>query len=888
MGKEFDRLEKQRDGKENWRLWGPYLSERAWGTVREDYSPHGTSWEYLSHEQSRSRAYRWSEDGIGGISDDKQRLCLAFAFWNGKDPILKERLFGLTGNEGNHGEDVKESFFYTDGTPSHSLLRYLYKYPQKEYPYSLLVEENRRRPRSEPSFNLTDTGIFEEDLYWDIEITYVKVRTDSLFIRVTASNRGPGSAMLHLLPILWFRNTWSWGGNNSPMPLIEPAESGKSEWAVRASHAELGDYYLYGDHPAGFLFTENETNSERLFSSPNRTPYVKDAFQRIVVEGEQDSVNPDRKGTKFAAWHSIECEGGSSFSLDLVLNRGPLERPFAGVKKLLETREREAEEFFAELLPGASPEDALIHRQAVAGMIWSRQFYHYDVGRWLEGDEITPPGERRSGRNSRWRHLEAEDIISVPDKWEYPWFAAWDLAYHCMVYANFDSDFAKRQIELLLNWRYLHPNGQIPAYEWAFGDVNPPVHALAALDVFRTERKQRGSGDLVFLRRVFSKLLMNYMWWINRKDQEGLNVFEGGFMGLDNISVYDRSRELPSGYSLKQADSTGWMAMFALNMTVMALELAQDQPEFEDMAIQLYRQFLSIANSIAGHSQGGMSLWDPQAGFFKDIIITPDGGCHRIDVYSYVGLIPLLACEVIPASLIKDLPRFRSLLEKHRGGVFDGHIICACPFTENEDGERLLSLVDSTMIPHILKRLLDEDEFLSDHGIRSVSRIHADKMDLGTVPGIGSALIEYEPGESRSGLFGGNSNWRGPVWMPINYSILQSLEKFSRYLGPGFTVIAPTVGEGEVDLAEIIDSLCNRLVNIFRRGGNGLVPAFPEDSLFQKDPGWKDLRLFFEFFHGESGKGLGASHQTGWTGLTANLLGMIYGSRKLEGPGTGK
>jgi len=878
VSQEQKRLVAQGLGTEDWRLWGPYLSERSWGTVREDYSPTGKAWEYFDHDQARSRAYRWSEDGLGGICDAKQRLCLAMALWNGRDPILKERMFGLTGNQGNHGEDVKECFFHLDATPTHSFLKYLYKYPQAAFPYSALVDENRRRSRTDPPFGILDTGVFEENRYWDVEITYAKETPDTIFARIKVSNRGPETSTLHLLPSLWFRNTWSWGdaAEQGEKPHLRPAEAGKAAWAVEASHPTLGSYLLYGRQHAKSLFAENESNMEHLFGADNSSPYVKDAFHRLLIHGEREAVNPAQMGTKFAAWYEITCGPGAETIVELVLTHQACGEPFAKIEAVFARRRREADDFYIALAPGAGREDALIFRQAMAGMIWGKQFFNFDVNRWLDGDQLPPPEERKQGRNRNWRHLRASDIISMPDGWEYPWFAAWDLAYHCMVFAHLDVDFAKDQIELLLSHRYLHPNGQIPAYPWAFDDVNPPIHAVAALKVFRAERKQKGSGDLHYLRRVFNKLIMNYTWWLNRKDSDGLNVFEGGFMGLDNISVYDRSKPLPPGFSLKQADATGWMAMFALNMTAMALELAQEQSEYEDMAIQCYQQFLAIANSIAGQTKNKLSLWDQVDGFFKDLLITPDGECHHIDVYSYVGLIPLFATEIVAPDILEKVPRFKALLEEHKGGMFDGHTICACPFTTNEHGERLLALVDHTKISHILRRLLNSDEFLSDHGIRGLSRIHAEKHPLQTLPGVGDAFIEYEPGESQSALFGGNSNWRGPVWIPINYSILQALTKFHRYLGPNFMVAVPGMQERKLNLREVANFIAERLINIFRRDDNGRVPGLPQRSPFQHDPEWRDLRLFHEYFHGETGLGLGASHQTGWTGLVANLIKRRY------------
>ena len=890
------RLERQHQGQENWRLWGPYLSERAWGTVREDYSAHGEAWEHLDHDQSRSRAYRWNEDGLGGICDEQQRLCFALALWNGRDPILKERAFGLTGNQGNHGEDVKEYYFYLDATPSHGYLHYLYKYPQAEYPYGWLVEENRRRSRQDPPFNLLDAGVFHDNRYWDVEVSYAKASPDEIHIHITASNRGPETATLHLLPQLWFRNTWAWGDEEKKRALAElrgdPIETislppakptlraiaapDGAAWAVRAEHPTLGSYHLYGRQSAELLYTENEHNAQRLWGLANATPYVKDSFHRRVVNGERDAVNPGLAGTKFAAWQVVTVAGGQQTQVELVLSAAPLAQPFAPSPAVFALRQSEADRFYRDLLPEATVEDQRILRQALAGMIWSKQFFHYDVARWLDGDHFPPPEERKWGRNRTWRHLKANDIISMPDKWEYPWFAAWDLAYHCAALSLADVDFAKDQIELVLKENYLHPNGQIPAYEWAFGDVNPPVHAMGALKAFRAERVQRGRGDLNFLQRVFHKLLLNYAWWINRKDSDGNNVFEGGFLGLDNISVFDRSHPLPPGYALQQADATGWMAMFALNMTVMALELATEDSDYEAIAIQIYKQFLAIAYTIGGQSGQHVPLWDPEAGFFKDLVTGPDGQSQRIDVYSWVGLIPLFACEVVDRRILAKVPHFRELLRQHRHGVFDGSIICNCPNWENDRGEHLLSLVTDRMLPRILKRLLRDDEFLSPHGIRSVSRLHATQKNLGTLPGVGEALIEYVPGESNSGLFGGNSNWRGPIWLPTNYTLVQALEKFHRFLGDDFTIAVPSLGGRQLNLKEIATLIAERLVDIYRRDSNGLMPAFPADSPFQNDPHWRDRLQFYEYFHGDTGQGLGAAHQTGWTGLLANLVMRRY------------
>jgi hypothetical protein len=879
LNAERQRLEAQRQGREDWRLWGPYLAERAWGTVREDYSPHGNAWEHFDHDQARSRAYRWNEDGLGGICDEQQRLCFALALWNGRDPILKERLFGLTGNQGNHGEDAKECWFYLDATPSHSYLRYLYKYPQAAYPYSQLVEENARRSRHDPPFSLIDSGIFDDGRYWDVEVRYAKASPEEIHIRVIVANRGPEAATLHVLPQLWFRNTWSWGDGTEKPVLHEIAAPQETKWAVRAEHPTLGAYHLYGRHGAQTLYTENESNARRLWGVANAAPCVKDAFHRFVIDGEHDAVSPERRGTKMAALHVLNVDAGQTATIGLTLSREALDTPFARREIIFASRESEAGVFYDELLPEAGAQDHNILRQALAGMIWSKQFFHYDVARWLDGDRLPPPDGRRHGRNSQWRHLKAQHVISMPDKWEYPWFAAWDLAFHCAALALVDVDFAKDQIELLLKENYLHPNGQIPAYEWAFGDVNPPVLAMAALKVFRAERVQRGTPDLRFLQRVLHKMLMNYTWWLNSKDADGHNVFEGGFLGLDNISVYDRSQPLPTGYRLKQADATGWMAMFGLNLTVMALELAAEDADYEDVAMQCYSQFLGVANALAGNADPhghGLSLWDPQDGFFKDLVVGPDGRTQRIDVFSWVGIIPLFACEVVDQRLLRNVPRFAALLRGHAGGLFDGHTICACPQHTNERGEHLLSLVDHTMLPPILRHLLAEDEFLSPYGIRAVSKVHATRRDLGHVDGIGRALIEYVPGESNSGLFGGNSNWRGPVWMPTNYTLIQALEKFHRYLGDAFRVPVPALGGRELTLQEIAHLISERLVNLLRRDASGRVPALPAASPFQRDPAWRDLLLFNEYFHGDTGLGLGATHQTGWTGLLANLVQRKY------------
>ncbi len=870
---EQKRLEAQQDGKENWRLWGPYLAERAWGTVREDYSPDGTVWESFTHDQSRSRVYRWNEDGLGGICDNEQRLCFALAFWNGCDPILKERPFGLTGNEGNHSEDVKEAYFYLDATPTHSYLHYRYKYPQRPFPYLQLVQENERRNRQEPPFQLDDSGVFDENRYFDIDVIYAKSSPETMLCRICITNRGPQAASLHLLPTLWFRNTWSWG-YGVQRPQLIPGDPAKGvAWSIEGYCSGLGTYRLYGRKQAQLLFTENDSNSVKLWGQPNKSPYVKDAFHRFIIDAEQQAVNPVNQGSKSAAWHQFVLEAGAEEIIDLVLTNEQTVLTQASCEAILKQRYQEADQFYQSLLPKqTSREDQHIFRQAMAGMIWNKQFYHFNVARWQDGDKIPPPMERIGIRNRHWRHLKAHDIFAMPDCWEYPWFACWDLAYQAIALSLIDIDFAKNQMELLLNERYIHPNGHLPAYEWNFNDTNPPVHAAATLSVFRTDRKNNGTADLNFLQRMLNKLLLNYAWWLNRKDNEQHDLFEGGFLGLDNISVYDRSKPLPSGYLLKQADATGWMAMFALNMTMMALELATAGRDYEDIAIQCYAQFLAISKAIAGYGEHNMSLWDEKDHFFKDLILMPDGEHRRLDVFSWVGIIPLFACEVVDAEMLSHVPRFRAMLYEHRGGMFDGHTICACPEHTNDKGEHLLSLVDHKMLPGILKHLLNEQEFLSPYGIRSISRLHAEQSDFGLIPGVGRALIDYEPGESISALFGGNSNWRGPVWFPTNYSLIEALEKFHRYLGDNFKVSAPSLADHELTLKEINNHLSSRLINLFRRNANGVIPAYPNNSPLQRNLYWQGPLLFHEYFHAETGQGLGASHQTGWTALVSMLI----------------
>jgi hypothetical protein len=869
-----------------WRLWGAFLAERAWGSVREDYSSDGEAWSYLPHDHARSRAYRWSEDGLAGISDRSQNLCWALCLWNGQDKILKERAFGLSGKEGNHGEDVKEIYFYRDATPTHSWLNYLYKYPQAAFPYDDLRSVSAARSRSDPTYTVMDTGVFDHG-HWDVEVAAAKSAPTHLMIRVRVTNRGAAAAHIHLLPTLWCRNTWSWGDAvERPLLVLEddPEVSG-AKLCVRAESKELGNYWLYSSEPSSALFTENETNFERLYGTPNAQPYVKDAFHRHVIQGEAGAVNPLNRGTKMAAWSQHDIEPGASHTVYMVLSAERLAAPFDGVEEMFGLREAESDEFYWSKMPHATDDEMAIFRQSLSGLIWNQQFYHYDVERWLQGDLIAPSALRGHGRNHAWKNLKAKDVMSMPDSWEYPWFASWDLALQCGAIALVDVDFAKSQVELLLKEYYLHADGQLPAYEWAFGDANPPLLGMAALKMMRAERVQRGKFDHAFMQRVLNKLLLHYAWWLNRKDSDGKSVFSGGFLGLDNISVYDRSQPLPAGYELKQSDATGWMAMFALNMTLMALELTSAGIDYEDIAIQCYMQFLAIANTIGGHAPAqdfSLSLWDPTDGFFKDLVVDPDGQTQRIDVFSWVGIIPLFACEVVDERLLASAPRFRKILDQHDGGFFRGNRISAAPDELNKRGERMLALVDDGMLPRILDHLFAEAEFLSPYGIRSVSKVHDQRRNLGEIRGIGTAMVEYVPGESNSALFGGNSNWRGPIWMPTNYILIQCLEKYYRFLGPDYMVSLPCLQGEQLDLRDVAQLLSSRIVDLFRENGHGVVPARAglEPRLKAINP--EKLHLFPEYFHGDLGVGLGAMHQTGWTALVANL---VHRRTRAEAPG---
>jgi hypothetical protein len=871
------RLDEDRRRARHWKRWGPYLSERAWGTVREDYSPGGTAWDHVPHDHARSRAYRWNEDGLAGISDRHQRLCFAVALWNEHDPILKERLFGLTGTEGNHGEDVKEYYFYLDSTPTHSYMKWLYKYPQAAFPYERLVEENRRRGRELPEFELLDTGVFDDDRYFDVFVQYAKGDPEDLLIEVTAINRGPEAAPVHLLPTVWFRNTWSWDPA-VPRPALQGGRHGTYA-TIELDDPTYGRRWLHCDDPYELLFTENDTNTARLFGVPGPR-FTKDGVNDAIVHGRRDAVNPAHTGTKAAAHYQFVVGPGEQVRVRLRLTDKPgkswAEGPFGnGFDDLFAIRRGEADEFYARVIPASQTDDGRrVMRQAFAGLLWSKQFYHYVVREWLDGDpgQPAPPWQRKGGRNHQWTHLFNADVVSMPDKWEYPWYAAWDLAFHCVPLALVDSEFAKAQIVLMLREWYMHPNGQLPAYEWALGDVNPPVHAWAAWRVYKIEKRRRGTGDRVFLERVFQKLLLNFTWWVNRKDAEGHNVFQGGFLGLDNIGVFDRSAELPTGGHLEQSDGTSWMAMYCLNMLAIALELSIDNPAYEDMASKFWEHFLYIAHAMA--TRGGeahVDLWDDHDGFFYDVLHLPNGDHHPIKVRSMVGLIPLFAVETLEPECLDQRPAFKRRLDwfvEHRPDLTGG---VASMRTPGRGDRRLLSVVDGARLRRVLRVMLDEREFLSPFGVRALSRVHRDEPYVLEVDG-NPHRVDYEPGESQTGLFGGNSNWRGPVWFPVNFLLIESLQKFHHYLGDGFTVECPTGSGQMMTLWQVAEELSRRLSRPFLRDDEGRRPAYGPIEKFQQDPHWRDLILFHEYFHGDTGAGLGASHQTGWTALVAKLL----------------
>jgi hypothetical protein len=870
----------------NWKRWGPYLAERQWGTVREDYSADGDSWGYLPHEHARSRAYRWGEDGLLGICDREGRLCFALALWNSRDPILKERLFGLTGPQGNHGEDVKECYFYLDSTPTHSYLKALYKYPQAEFPYDSLVEEARRRSRSDPEFELADTGVFDQDRYFDVVVEYAKAAPDDILIRITAANRGPQAATLHLLPTLWFRNTWSWGRSDDEYP-PKPAITRGSELSLVADHATLGRFTLaVGSAPDGrapdLLFTDNETNAKRLFGSKNEAAYVKDAFHDLVVDGQTSAVNPEMTGTKACAWYRLDLPANHQVTVRLRLcpsDAMPAEPLADGFDATFAARIREADEFYARVIPAElNPEERLVARQAYAGLLWCKQFYHYVVKEWLEGDpsQPAPPPGRETIRNGDWPYLHSRDVLSMPDTWEYPWFAAWDLAFHMLPFARLDPGFAKAQLVLLLREWYLHPSGAIPAYEWSFDDVNPPVHAWAAWRVYKMTGP-RGGRDRLFLERVFQKLLLNFTWWVNRKDVTGKNLFGGGFLGLDNVGVFDRSKPLPGGGTLEQADGTSWMAFYCGTMLSIALELAGADPAYEDVASKFFEHYVAIADAMNG--LGGTGLWDEKDGFYYDQVHT-DGHHLPIRLRSLVGLIPLLACELLEQDVIDRLPgfsrRMRWFLE-HRPDLAE-HITCMERSPDRTHAHRLLAIPSRDRLQRVLRYLLDENEFLSPFGIRSLSRTYQNRPFEFSLAG-STYTVRYVPGESDSALFGGNSNWRGPVWFPVNYLLVEALQRYHHFYGDTFKVECPTGSGRMATLEQVANEIARRLAALFVPDEAGGRPCHGLDRRFADDPNWRELVLFYEYFHGDSGRGCGAAHQTGWTSLVTRCLEQVARTR---------
>lgn len=882
---EHTRLQEAREQNVPWRKWGPYLSERQWGTVREDYSASGDAWNYFTHENSRSRAYHWGEDGLAGFSDDKQRLCFALALWNGNDPILKERLFGLTNSEGNHGEDVKEYYFYLDSTPTHSYMKYLYKYPQAAFPYFDLVKTNRERSREQFEYELLDTGVFNENRYFDVFVEYAKEGPEDILIQISVANRGPDAATLHVLPTLWFRNTWSWWPGE-PKPLLDEAEAGKGLSVMRAVHKELGERFLYCEGEPPLLFTENETNPARIEGTPNHKPHVKDAINEYIVNGRQEAVNPGKSGTKAAAHYQLSVRPGETQVIRLRLTGQALKSPGKGrgagalgnhFTEVLAARREEADEFYASITPPSVSEDAArIMRQALAGMLWSKQYYFFDLQKWLKEHGVDPMASRsRETRNKEWFHMINDDIISMPDKWEYPWYAAWDLAFHTMALSIVDLDFSKTQLSLVLREVYLHPSGQVPAYEWNFGDVNPPVHAWATLFLYNSEKQARGQGDVEFLKRLFNKLTLNFTWWVNRKDRFGKNVFEGGFLGLDNIGVFDRSAPLPTGGHLEQADGTAWMALFCQNMLEIGVELATHDSAYEELAFKFAEHFLWIGAALNRTGEDG--LWDEEDGFYYDLLRLPDGQSTRLKVRSMVGLLPLCATTVVEQYQREQVPGLVEHIYQRlaRMPELAASIHATGPGYFGVAKRGILAIVNEDRLRRILTRMLDENEFLGPHGIRALSRYHAEHPYSFWVHGQ-EYRVDYLPAESNSGMFGGNSNWRGPVWLPVNALLIRALLQYYMYYGDNFKVECPTGSGRRMNLFEVSRELANRLTSNFLRDEQGRRPVYGGIEKFQTDPYWRDNILFHEYFHGDNGAGLGASHQTGWTGLIAGLIQM-YG-----------
>jgi hypothetical protein len=868
MNSERERLLANVPGRDGWKHWGPYLSERQWGTVREDYSASGSAWDYFPHDHARSRAYRWGEDGIAGFCDAEQLVCLSLALWNGRDPILKERLFGLNNAEGNHGEDVKEQYFYLDATPTNSYLKMLYKYPQRAFPYTELVAENAHRGTAAPEYELLDTGIFAENRYFDVFVEYAQVEPGDVLMKVTAWNRGPDAAPLHVMPQLVLRNTWSWEPGT-----IKPLLRAVGDGAIGMEPAEVGMSRLYFDGEAELLFTENETNALRLWNYGG-AGYFKDGFHERIVGAKADRVNPAQTGTKAGVWHQTVIPAGGKAEYRVRLSRRTVPAPFEEFEPCLAQRRTEADQFYADLQKDMTSADArIVQRQAFAGMLWSKQFYHFDVYRWLKGDpgQPTPPDSRKQGRNADWRTLNNADVISMPDKWEYPWYASWDLSFHCIPLALIDAEFAKHQLVLLTREWYMRGNGQIPAYEWAFGDVNPPVQAWAAWRVYQIDRKQRGTGDIEFLERVFHKLMLNFTWWVNRKDALGRNIFQGGFLGLDNIGVFDRSAQLPTGGYINQSDGTSWMAMYALNLMRISLELAQHNHVYEDIASKFFEHFLSIAEAMSSMLKSGIGLWDEEDKFYYDVLNLPNDERVRIRIRSMVGLIPLFAVETLEPELLEKLPGFHKRLEWYLSHRPDLAKLVSHWQSPGQGERRLLSLLRGHRMKKLLQRMLDETEFLSDFGVRAMSRAHLEQPFVLKVDGIDLA-VRYVSAESDSRVFGGNSNWRGPIWFPLNFLIIESLQKFHHYYGDDFKVECPTGSGKFATLEEIAIELSLRLSRIFLKDGDGNRPVLRQYPQLQTDPLYADCIPFYEFFDGDSGRGAGASHQTGWTALIAKLL----------------
>ena len=875
MDAERLRLKLRTDNK-GWKKWGPYLTERQWGTVREDYSQSGDAWNNITHDMARSKAYRWGEEGIGGISDNKQHICFAFAFWNHKDHILKERFFGLTGNESNHGEDVKEIYFYQDSTPTHSYQKMLYKYPQGIFPYEKLVKESKKRTRLEPEYELLDTGIFDKDAYFDISIEYAKADEQDLLIKVTVENRSKVAAPITVLPTIWFRNTWCWGYDNYKH---KPILTGIGNSLIEVNHRLVGRYKLYAENADEFLFCDNETNFERLYDSPNLTNYTKDGINDYIINKRKDAVNPNKIGTKAAIKYDDVIPANDKKVYRMRFSNQTPSEPFKDFDTLFEKRIIEADEFYATLQKGIEEESLKsVQRQAYAGMLWTKQWYYYNVFEWIKGDPSMPKPDanRKNGRNNTWKHLYTSNILSMPDKWEYPWFAAWDLAFHTLPLARLDPDFAKRQLSVILREYYMHPNGQIPAYEWSFSDVNPPVHAWATWKVYEIDKEMNGGkGDLVFLERIFHKLLLNFTWWVNLKDEGGNNVFGGGFLGMDNIGVFDRSAALPTGGHLKQADGTGWMAMYSLNMLRIACEIAIENPVYQDMASKFFEHFLHIAGAMQSIGGDKLNLWDEDDQFYYDMLHKENGDAELLKVRSMVGLIPLFAVEVLTPELLEKLPDFKRRVEWVLNNRPDLASLISSWYNPGKGETRLLSILRGHRMKMIMKRMFDETEFLSDFGVRSLSKYHKEHPYKFSYEG-GTVQVDYTPAEATGDMFGGNSNWRGPIWFPMNYLILDSLEKFSNYYGNEYEVEFPTNSGEMMNIKQAAEGVSKRLLSLFIPDANNKIPMYGEYEKFQKDPIFNKNHMFFEYFDGDTGKGLGANHQTGWTGLISEIIRQLY------------